>query len=222
MSLAGLSEALRACALGVSAKAISKWETGETVPNAYQLMAVCRVLDIDDIFPDAPPRLNDVGLRKLEDYRLDLIASGRYAPHSPGRIEYIDMPVCRLSVSAGTGMFLDGDDYESVRFPRSSVPDGASFGLRVAGDSMEPVYQDGQIVWVQPCKALRPGEIGVMVCDGEGYLKVYDERTPDDVEAFTDSDGVLHGQPVMISCNPQYPPRIVSPDEAFRIVGRVL
>ena len=48
-----------------------------------------------------------------------------------------------LSVSAGTGAFLDEGSFEMVSFPASTVPDGADFGVRVSGDSMEPVYHDG-------------------------------------------------------------------------------
>ena len=41
-----------------------------------------------------------------------------------------------------------------VSFPEKSVPKGADFGVRVSGDSMEPVYHDGQIVWVEECETV--------------------------------------------------------------------
>ena len=220
LSLEALSRRLAERGIDISYKGLSKWEKGETVPNAYQLMAVCRVLDIRDLLETAP-ELNAVGRRKLADYRADLVASGRYVP-AAAQIEYIDMPVYYLPVSAGTGVFLDEDAFETVSFPRASVPAGAEFGLRVSGDSMEPVYQDGQIVWVQPCDALRPGEVGIFVYDGEGYIKVYGEREPEDADAFADSYGGVRKQPVLISYNKRYAPRAVSPEAGFQIVGRVL
>lgn len=223
LNLASFSRMLEEYGVSIKDKGLSKWEQGETVPNAYQMMAVCDALGLRDLFFDYTPELNDIGLRKLADYRRDLIASGRYAPmRVQTEIEYVDMPVCRLSVSAGTGMFLDGDDYDTLSFPRDSVPVGASFGLRVSGDSMEPVYHDGQIVWVQPCDALRPGEVGIFVYDGEGFLKVYGEQEPGDAAAFIGSDGVVRRQPVLISYNKKYEPRTVSPEAGFQIVGRVL
>ncbi len=222
MSLEALSRRLADYALAISYKGLSKWERGETVPNAYQLMAVCLALDIRDLL-DTAPELNAAGRRKLADYKADLIASGRYAPAAEtAPLEYIDMPVYYLPVSAGTGMFLGEDGREMTAFPRASVPAGAEFGLRVSGDSMEPVYRDGQIVWVQPCDTLRPGEVGIFVYDGEGYIKAYGEREPDDPEAFTDSFGHVRRQPVLLSYNPKYAPRPVSPEAVFRIVGRVL
>ena len=81
---------------------------------------------------------------------MDFIASGRYQP-TPERYgeSYIEMPVGMLAVSAGTGEFLDEGGFEMIRFPKSAVPGGADFGVRVNGDSMEPVCHDGQIVWVK-------------------------------------------------------------------------
>ena len=60
--------------------------------------------------------------------------------------------------------------------------------------------------------------------DGEGYLKSYGEREPDesDRDAFTDSYGRLHMQPVLISYNKDYSDRIISPERGFRVIGRVL
>ena len=135
---------------------------------------------------------------------------------------YLDMPVSDLPVSAGTGAFLDEGNFEMVSFPESSIPDGAEFGVRVSGDSMEPVYHDGQIVWVQQCETLRTGEVGVMIYDGQGYIKAYAEQEPDDPEAYLGSDGVRRMQPVMVSYNKAYAPKPASPELEFRIVGRVL
>ena len=92
----------------------------------------------------------------------------------------------------------------------------------MSGDSMEPVYHDGQIVWVQQCEKLRPGEVGVMIYDGQGYIKAYAEQEPDDPEAYLSSDGVRRMQPVMVSYNKAYAPKPASPELEFRIVGRVL
>lgn len=208
--------------------AISKWERGDSAPNAYQLLAIWQVLEEDiTFFMDATPRseLNAAGLRKLAEYRSDLIATGLYAP-APAAPEtrYREMPVSRLPVSAGSGAFLDEENIEMLPFPADSIPEGAEFGLRVSGDSMEPVYHDGQIVWVQLCKNLAVGDVGIFVYDGEGYLKAYDEQepSPDQAELFTDSSGFVRRQPVMLSYNRRYPPRIISPNLRFQIIGRVL
>lgn len=171
----------------------------------------------------APP-LNEAGMEKLRSYRDDLIATGKYAPAPAATdcIRCIDMPVSDLRVSAGTGTFLDEGGFTTVSFPETAVPKGARFGIRVSGDRMEPVYHDGQIVWVKPCETLLPGQVGVFLYDGEGFLKVYGQQFPTDAQAFPDCEEGPQMQPVLISYNKAYPPRPVLPERGFRVVGRVL
>ncbi len=230
LSLAAFSRNLERFGVKISTGGAGKWETGASVPNAYQLIAVCRALEIEDPLPffmsGYVPALNGEGERRVREYRADLIACGRYAP-VPKIIRaaaYVDMPVSDLCVSAGTGAFLDEGGFDMVSFPADKVPRGADFGVRVSGDSMEPVYHDGQIVWVQECGELAVGQVGVFLYDGEGYLKVYSEREPaaEDAEVYTDSGGVVHPQPVLRSYNEKYAPKPIRPEALFRIVGRVL
>ena len=193
-------------------------------------MAVCHALDLDvDVSyfcSSHTPVLNDAGLAKVREYKDDLIASGKYKPQPKvvSILKYIEMPVSNLAVSAGTGEFLDEGNFEMVSFPEKSVPKGADFGVRVSGDSMEPVYHDGQIVWVEECETLAVGEVGIFVYDGDGYLKVYSEQEPNEQQrdAFTDSYGCQHRQPVMLSYNQAYEPKAIMPDSRFQVVGRVL
>lgn len=230
LSLSGLSELLTEYGVTVGRGAVYKWETGITAPSGYQLLAVCQALDIEDELPyfvsvSERQALNAEGQQKLRDYRDLLIASGQYCHiPEPQDVQYKEMPVSRLAASAGTGSFLDEGSFELERIPTSEVPKDAEFGVRVSGDSMEPVYHDGQIVWVLPCKSLKPGEVGIFTYDGEGYIKVYGTQMPEegDREAYTRSDGTLAPQPVLISYNAKYPPRAVSADMGFQIVGRVL
>ena len=74
------------------------------------------------------------------------------------------------------------------------------------------------------CEELECGDIGIFVYDDCGYLKKYDEHTPDKTQAefLTDSYGVVHNQPVLVSLNTKYSPIIISPEQRFEIVGKVL
>ncbi|MBE7017829.1 MAG: LexA family transcriptional regulator [Ruminococcaceae bacterium] len=228
LSLSAFKTRLESFGVSVSPAAINKWEKGGSTPSAYQLIAVSKALELAEdmsyFMSSAEEELNEEGLRRLAEYRADLVASGHYRPEKECVIEYIDMPVSRLAASAGTGVFLDEENFEKVSFPAASVPRGARFGVRVSGDSMEPVYHDGQIVWVQPCESLKIGEVGIFICDGEGYLKVYGENMPDEEQwsELADSYGAVRPQPVLISYNKAYEARKISPDSDFRIVGKVL
>jgi SOS-response transcriptional repressor LexA len=217
LTLAQLCEALEHAGLKTNRASVNKWEKGEYIPNAYQLLAVCQALGIRDLMAQlggSEPELDRRGMEKLEEYRRDLIASGRYTPPRPmAAITYLSMPVSLLPVSAGTGAFLDEGNFEMRSFPEEEVPQGADFALLVRGDSMEPRYHDGQLVWVQQCETVRPGEVGIFLYDGSGYMKQYGEER---------QKGEGQPRPLLISFNRAYAPIPVSPELEFRVAGRVL
>ena len=207
-----LAERLAVYGVDVSNQAVSKWEKGLTQPNAEQFLALCRALDAENIGAEFFGRrggllrgLNDAGVGKLREYADLLRASGLYALPAEERAERV-LPLYSLAVSAGTGQFLDSDDFESV-IVGADVPDAADYGVRVAGNSMEPRYSDGQTVWVQYRRTLRSGEIGIFLYDDNAYLK----------QLIVDESGIrLH------SLNPDYSDIPVRSAGELRILGRVV
>ena len=111
-----------------------------------------------------------------------------------------------LAVSAGTGEPL-GDTYYTTKLeiPTQRVPENAHCCLRVNGDSMEPAYKDGDIVFIQRVEdgALREGEVGIFALNGEGYIKQLGHRQ-------------------LLSFNPKYPPIAVGAYDRLECQGRVL
>lgn len=235
VSLEGLSYALRHYGIDMKQTGIGRWESGTVIPNAYQLMALSHIFQIEDpktFFAETPAdadALNEEGLRKVREYKEDLIASGKYRPApAPAAgsnvLKFREMPMSLLPVSAGPGAFLDENNFELRRFPADEIPDGAEFAIRISGDSMEPVYSSGQIIWVQLCKQLRPGDVGIFEYDGNGYVKMYDEQYPEEtfLDEYTTSDGQVLPQPVLVSYNEAYAPRPVNPNTSFSVIGKVL
>ena len=110
----------------VKQNTVSAWESGITQPSARQLLAICEILDIYDVYtefigknPINPFRnLNEEGMQKVMDYIHLLEKSGDYK-----RAEIIPLHLIRerkvfyTTVSAGTGSFLDGEDYEMYSSP---------------------------------------------------------------------------------------------------------
>lgn len=215
---AGLSQAelaVRLSMLGVDVtnQAVSKWESGNSLPNARQFIILCAALGVEDVLGEftkgkygAYAGLDSEGRRKLAEYKSLLISSGRYsikkAPPHPVRT----LPLYSLAVSAGTGQFLDGENYEMVEVG-AEVPEGANFGVRVAGDSMEPEYHDGQIVWVRQQRSLMTGETGIFLYDGCAYLKRLVAR---------------EDRMALRSLNPAYADILISPELPLRVLGKVL
>ena len=232
MNLALLAEMLQEHGVDISKWAVAKWETGETVPNVYQFFAVCSALGLDESFASFKknyvPDLNEEGLRKVAEYRKDLVATGNYkpTPKAYSYIRYIEMPIALMPAAAGTGNRLDDQEfYEMVSFPEDAVPENADVGIKVSGDSMEPVYHDGQVVWVQKCDTLSLGDVGIFIYEGNAFIKVFGEQEPDEalLDEFTDHYGTTHKQAILISYNSEkYDPIEISPYIPFKIFGRVL
>ena len=111
-----------------------------------------------------------------------------------------------IPASAGTGNFLDGDNFTEIEVGEE-VPDNADFGIRISGDSMEPRFVNGQIVWVQKQDTLNSGEIGIFFLDGNAYCK----KLQDDEKGL-----------YLISLNSKYEPISITENQTFKIFGKVI
>lgn len=209
-----LAQLLSDAGVTVTNQAISKWENGSTQPNAAQFLTLCRVLKITDIaetflgISHASPfrKLNEDGRRKAMEY-IDLLErSGLYTAPSAAPMVLRSLPLYHLPVSAGTGQFLDSNDYELMEVA-DDVPLHANFGVRICGDSMSPRFDDGQIVWVQQQQTIAQGEIGIFLYNGDAYCKKF---------------GVEGGKPALISLNSSYSPLIIDENTDFRVFGKVV
>ena len=174
-----LADALAEAGVPVSNQAVSKWENDATLPNAQQFLTLCRVLDVDDIAGtfsggDAGgllAGLNAEGRRRALEYIALLRESRRFAA-APEVPALRSLPLYALAVSAGTGQFLDGESYE-MQPVGPEVPEEANFGVRVAGDSMEPYIHDDSIVLVKRGATICDGDIGLFFVDGDMKCKQY-------------------------------------------------
>ena len=98
---------------------------------------------------------------------------------------------------AGADGFFDESGYpvgaaETLRFP--GLGDERVYALEISGDSMEPLYRDGDIVIVEPGAAVRRGDrVVVRTRAGEVLAKILGRRNDQVVE--------------LISVNPAYPLR---------------
>ena len=106
----------------------------------------------------------------------------------------------RMKASAGMGYDLDNaDEWRDVRIYDCPEAYQADFAVEVDGDSMEPDYHDGDIVFVKLSEDVPVGAVGLFIHDGRGYIK---ER----------------GEKYLISRNPDYP----NIEGECRVVGAVI
>ena len=111
------------------------------------------------------------------------------------------------SISAGTGLYLDDEQVETINFGADMVPSGTDFCLKVNGDSMEPMFNNGDYVFIKRENDFRNGTIGAVIVNGEAYLKkIY----------ITDNSIRL------VSLNKKYKEITVSEDDTLKYVGTVV
>lgn len=150
-----------------------------------------------------PMRLSDNEVAHIEKYRsldvhglrvCDFILDEEYARCSAGarnvRVEIpeaifranatkensvrmLKIPLFTDRVSAGGGIHLESNDASEISVVENEKTRRADFALRVSGDSMEPKYHDGDILLIENTSEISVGELGIFVCDGEGYFKQF-------------------------------------------------
>lgn len=200
----------------VTNQAISKWEKGTTQPNATQFLTLCHILQVSDVlgtFTDYQRRspvehLNYEGREKVKEYIRLLTCSGLYNIQSEREkiVELRSLPLYHISVSAGTGQFLDSDHYDLIDVGEE-VPMSANFGVRIAGDSMEPRFINGQIVWVHQQQRIESGEIGIFLYGGNAYCK----------KLSIQNDTVQ-----LLSLNSRYAPIEINAEHDLHVFGKVV
>lgn len=201
------------CPAGKSS--VSRWEMGYTNPSIDQFIALCRIYRIRDVvgtFSNGVlvpylSELDELGRKKLDEYRQLLIRSGLYRPDDKVVLFTVRRtPFYLTEASAGHGVFLDSEEYMMVEVG-PEVPLSANFGLPISGDSMEPDFHDGDAIWVQQQQTLEHGEIGLFMYNGQSYVKQFGN----------DKNGLR-----LISLNKAYPPMVIGPADTFRVFGKVV
>lgn len=103
---------------------------------------------------------------------------------------------------AGAGGFFDdggfpaGQGWDVVEFPVSPAQKSGVYALEVQGDSMMPLYRDGDVLIVEPGAQVRRNDrIVVRTREGEVMAKVLIRQTPKSIE--------------LMSLNPEHPGRTI-------------
>lgn len=108
-------------------------------------------------------------------------------------------------VSAGTGVWVSDEPVEIIKYP-VPVPNH-DIALRVNGNSMEPMFHDGDVFFVKKTPEVHHGSIIIIIVNDSAYIKkLY--RRDDEVR--------------LISLNPQYEDIVLNPDDTIEIIGNVI
>lgn len=107
--------------------------------------------------------------------------------------------------SAGTGeTLIDGVEFTTQY--NGHIPNH-DFALQVNGDSMEPMFEDKEIIFIDKTKQINSGQIGIFVIDGEAYLK----------KVFISDKGIR-----LVSLNSKYPDLYFGSSHDIKVAGKVI
>jgi len=129
----------------------------------------------------------------------------RYLSSERAKKEPMLMRIYESPAAAGAALPLITDDYTERMC--EDVPKDASYGIKIKGDSMEPLISDGSIVWVRSVDTLDEGEIGIFALNGESLCKKLEYKS---------------GRCFLVSLNPKYLPIEIINEDEMRVLGKVI
>jgi len=226
----GKSATAIAADLGISKSAISTWQVGTRIPKYPTVETIARYFSVNAGWllgqePDhaapkpkeaakqlwyapliaayaAAPDLTQRHVCKLLD--ISLVS----AEQNRRKRKMAEMIVYDYPAAAGMPLYAEAD-FQRLPFPADEIPEGADFGVRISGDSMQPTILSGEVVWVHKTPEIYDGQIGIFMLGSDSVCKRARVR-PDRKITQLESD------------NPAYAP-IKGYDLAeLRTVGRVL
>ena len=109
----------------------------------------------------------------------------------------------KLAAGNGYSYFNDGN-YDTVFYNKDLDHDFASW---VFGDSMEPNFQNGEVVLIKETGFDYDGAVYAVDWDGQTYIK----------KVYREPDGLR-----LVSLNPKYKDRFAPYDEDPRIIGKIV
>ena len=211
----------RAC--GLTGNTVSNWERGVSRPDLKLIPLLCDLLGIPlEVFFGMPSASTLSGTERhiIEDYRrmttpnkaqlvkvIDAIMESQEETRKDGyRKNYIHLLGHDSGLAAGFGAPLDEEPDTFpifVRISRDAMRSDDIFPVN--GESMEPTFPDGSMVFVERTTPdeLSYGDTVACIVAGTPYVKIYEK------------DG-LH------SINPKYKPMHISDDDNMRLIGRVV
>lgn len=227
----GITQKQLAELIGAKHNSISNWEKDQNKPDIAYIEFLSSALDVDpgyffsnDVkknitidelsFIEKYRKLDDLGreiINLITDAELKRITPPPTTPESKiidfqEEKEKRELPYYTIGASAGNGNFLATNDYILIEVD-DYVPQQANYALKVKGDSMEPKYHDGDIVYVKTQKSIENGEIGIFCIDDNVYIKKLE---------------CVDGKCKLISLNPSYDPIEIKESNEFKCFGKVL
>ena len=177
--------------IGIKNTTLSNYENGNTEPDMDTFLKLCHLYDLDysellgEAYGYSVPgcafdiKSSDIKMiskyHKLDVHGKELVDLVLEKEHNRC-IASINEKSAALRIytymqkiaAAGNGFYFDDIPTETIEAP---YMEGADFIIGVSGDSMEPTYQDGDLVYVEKRQILHTGDIGIFMINNECFIK---------------------------------------------------
>ena len=196
--------------LGISFQAYSAWERGIKKPSQEKVAQLENILKVaKGYFTQIEivrlyNSLSKQGKEKVVLYARNLAREeqAQKVATMPERL-YEYRVYERMSAGIGASVY-DDQNFDTVYFNEELAHDFASW---VAGDSMEPKYQNGSVALIRETGFDYDGAVYAVVCNNQTYIK----------RVYREEDGLR-----LVSINPKYKDIFISYEEDPRIVGIIV
>ena len=190
--------------IGAKHNSVSDWENNKNKPDPDTIELLCGVLDItpnyllslETVEFSPVEKLLIKKYRSLDPHGQDMVDTilvkeyervSKYgkltAPatiiefHPKQDNNLLVLPYFRAGVSAGTGIFILGNEAEDdIELPALPEYEAADVAIDVNGDSMEPDFSHEDIALVQRDAEMHIGDIGVFIVNGDAFIKELGEK----------------------------------------------
>ena len=188
--------------LDTTRQSISRYEIGERKVNQDILFELAEIfkVSINEFFPPIKNESIESIYNQLDQPRKTKVYNfAEYQLREQNKKPQINI-VIRGYVSAGTGEWLE-ETIEEVSY-EGAIPEH-DFAVKVNGESMLPLFSDGEILFVKATSEARDGQIIVCQVNNEAFVKK------------------LSGNK-LVSLNKQYDDILISDTDDFKIFGIVV
>lgn len=125
------------------------------------------------------------------------------------------LPVKKIPVvskiSAGLPIYSEENLIDYIYFATNKLnSDKEEFGLKVSGDSMDKIFQDGDIVVVEKDSVVENGQLGVVMINGYNATVKRIRYNGDQIILIPESNNSSHY------------PQVYGKDDEVKIIGRVV
>ncbi|MDG3326891.1 XRE family transcriptional regulator [Streptococcus suis] len=207
----GLSQSEIARQLEISRMSYSAWERGKTKPNQKNLSLLATILKVDESFFESEYSivqnyllLTDENKLAAEDYVEQLLTSQSIAENVVSLYSYQVLSDIQLSAGPGEGLY---DEFETETVYSEDEYTGFDIATWISGNSMEPVYKDGEVALIRSTGFDYDGAVYALNWNGSLYIK----------KLYREEDGFR-----MVSLNEDYTEKFIPYEDEPRIVGLVV